>query len=401
MLEGKRIILGVTGSIAVYKAVMLASKLTQASAQVDVIMTEAATRFVAPLTFQALTGHPVYTDMWQTDHSGGLGTHIAHIGLAHEADLLAIAPATAQTIAKLALGLADNLLTVTGLAARCPILVAPAMDAGMYENPVTQVHVDTLRERGVTIAGPAWGRMASGLEGYGRFLEPDELFGYCRQALGKWGKLTGRHVVVTAGPTREPLDPVRFISNHSSGKQGFALAQAAVDFGAEVTLIAGPVDLPTPIGVERVDVQSVQDMLEAVLSHIDSAAALLMAAAPADFRPMETVTQKLKKEVGMETLALTGTPDILQHVAESDRRPHVVVGFAAETENLIENARAKLGKKKVDLIVANDVSEPDAGFGVDTNRVTLITSGETTPLPLLSKEEVSEYVLDWVANRLS
>ena len=401
MLRDKRIILGITGSIAVYKAATLASRLTQEEALVDVIMTEAATRFVAPMTFQALTGRPVYADMWQTEHGGGLETHIAHVGLAHEADLLAIAPATAQTIAKIAMGLADNLLTVTALAARCPILIAPAMDAGMFENPVTQAHLAALRERGVAIAGPAWGRMASGLEGLGRFLEPDEVLGHCRAALGQSGPLAGRRVVVTAGPTREPLDPVRFISNRSSGKQGFALAQAAIDYGAATTLITGPVDLPTPVGAERVDVETVQEMLDAVLAHIEGADALLMAAAAADFRPEQAADQKLKKEAGLEALALVATPDILMHVAESAHRPRVVVGFAAETQDLIENARAKLSRKKLDLIVANDVSAVDAGFGVDTNRVTLVAPGQATPLPLMPKAEVAEYVLDWVAERLA
>jgi phosphopantothenoylcysteine decarboxylase/phosphopantothenate--cysteine ligase len=401
VLQDKRIILGVTGSIAVYKAAMLASHLTQAEAHVDIIMTEAAVRFVTPLTFQALTGRPVYTDMWQAEHGGGLETHIAHVGLASEADLLVIAPATAQTIAKIALGLADNLLTVTALAARCPVLIAPAMDVGMFENPATQAHLTTLRGRGVHIAGPAWGRMASGQEGLGRFLEPDELLGHCRLALGHGGRLTGCRVVVTAGPTHEPIDPVRFISNHSSGKQGFALAQAAIDLGAEATLITGPVNLPTPIGAQRVDVQSAQEMLDAVLEHIAGADALLMAAAVSDFRPEQITDQKLKKETGLEALTLAPTPDILMHVAESERRPHIVVGFAAETQDLIDNARAKLTRKGLDLIVANDVSAEDAGFGVDTNRVTLITSGQLTTLPLLSKAEVAEHILDWVAKRLT
>jgi phosphopantothenoylcysteine decarboxylase/phosphopantothenate--cysteine ligase len=401
VLQDKKIILGVTGSIAAYKAATLASRLTQAEAQVEVIMTEAATRFVAPLTFEALTGRPVYTDMWRTEQSGGLGTHVTHVGLAYEADLLVVAPATAQTMAKIALGLADNLLTVTALAARCPILIAPAMDAGMFENPVTQAHLTSLRERGVHIAGPAWGRMASGQEGLGRFLEPDEMLGHCRLALGHGGRLAGCHVVVTAGPTYESIDPVRFISNHSSGKQGFALAQAAIDLGAKTTLITGPVALPTPVGAQRIDVQSGQEMLDAVLAQIDDADALLMAAAVADFSPAQTADQKFKKDAGPETLTLTHTPDILIHVAESENRPRVVVGFAAETQDLVENARAKLSRKKLDLIVANDVSEKDAGFGVDTNRVTLITSGQMTTLPLLSKAEVAEHILDWVAKRLT
>jgi phosphopantothenoylcysteine decarboxylase/phosphopantothenate--cysteine ligase len=239
ILAEKRIILGVTGSIAAYKAVAVASQLTQAGARVDVIMTEAATRFVTPLTFQALTGRPVYTSLWGTD-SGGMETHIAHVGLAHEADLLLIAPITAQSIARLAHGLADDLLSVTALAARCPVVIAPAMDVGMYEAPATQANLDVLRERGVTIAGPTVGRMASGFEGPGRLIEPEEIVGHCRYALGQGGQLAGRRVVVSAGPTQEPLDPVRYLTNYSSGRQGFALAQAAVDAGAEVTLISGP-----------------------------------------------------------------------------------------------------------------------------------------------------------------
>ena len=405
ILEGKRIILGVTGSIAAYKAATVVSHLTQAGAEVDVIMTEAATRFVTPLTFQALTGRPVYTTMWETETGGGLGTHIAHVGLAHSADLLAIAPATAQTIARVALGLADDLLSVTALAARCPILIAPAMDVGMYANPATQAHVESLRVRGVHIAGPAPGRMASGLEGLGRLLEPEEIIGHCRYVLGRSGPLRGRRVIVSAGPTREPLDPVRFLSNYSSGKQGFALAQAALDRGAEVTLISGPVSLPTPVGAHRINVEDAEAMLDAVLAQAagpNRADALLMSAAVADFHPAQVAGHKLKKLDETEyVLPLARTTDILYEVSQAEDRPKVVVGFAAESENLIANAQEKLSRKKLDLIVANDITAADAGFGADTNRVLLITTERIEELPLMSKQAVAEQVLDWVSARLS
>ncbi len=413
ILTNKRIILGVTGSIAAYKAVVIASQLTKAGAQVDVVMTESAMRFVAPLTFEALTGRPVYTSMWETNTSGGLGTHIAHIGLAHEADLMVVAPITAQTIAKLALGLGDNLLSVTALAARCPILIAPAMDVGMYENAVTQEHVETLRSRGVHIAGPTVGRMASGLEGLGRFIEPEEVVGHCRWVLGRhYGSLRGRRVVVSAGPTREPIDPVRFVSNHSSGRQGFAIAQAAVDAGAKVSLISGPVSLPTPTGVERIDVGSTLEMFEAVLAQStgdNQADALIMAAAVADFRPAAVSEQKIKKEEGSTQLRLDGlpleigltqNPDILMAVAEQRIRPRVTVGFAAESQDLLENAQHKLARKNLDLIVANDITAEDAGFAVDTNRVHFVTPVGAEELPLMSKNAVAERIIRWVADRL-
>ncbi len=405
VLAGKRIVLGVSGSIAAYKAAMIASHLTQQGALVDVIMTASAMRFVAPLTFQALTGRPVYTSMWETETAGGLGTHIAHVGLAHEADLLLIAPATAHTLARLAHGLADDLLSVTALAAHCPIVIAPAMDAGMYAAAATQANVETLRARGVTFAGPTTGRMASGLEGLGRMVEPEEVIGYCRYVLGRSGPLRGRRVVVTAGPTREALDPVRFLSNRSSGRQGFAIAQAALDAGAEVTLIAGPVGLPTPVGAQRVDVTSAQEMEEAVLAHAagdEPADALIMAAAVADFRPAQSSAHKIKKAEAERTLhlELTHTPDILMSVARQARRPRVVVGFAAESRDLIANAQAKLARKRLDLIVANDITAPDAGFEVATNRVHFVTAEGVEALPLMSKEEVAARLMAWVAKRL-
>ncbi len=406
LLHDRCVLLGVTGGISAYKACTLASRLTQAGAQVDVVMTEAAVRFVTPLTFQSLTGRPVYTGLWgalnaAVGEDSILPTHIVHVGLAEVADLMVVAPATANTIAKLAVGLADNLLTTLALAARCPILLVPAMDVGMWSHPATQANVATLRERGVHFAGPARGRMASGLEGKGRMVEPDEILGHIRLVLGREGPLAGRRVVVTAGPTHEPLDPVRFISNPSSGRQGIALAQAALDRGATVTLIAGPTQLPTPVGAERVDVTTARDMHDAVLSAAERADALLMAAAVADYRPPAAVSQKIKKGKDDLTLHLTRTPDVLSAVAArraETGRPHIVVGFAAESENLMENARAKLAAKNLDLIVANDITAQDAGFAVATNRVIILDreGGQEEP-GLTSKSAVAEAVLERVA----
>lgn len=397
LLRDRRILLGVTGGIAAYKICTLASHLTQAGAHVDVVMTEAATRFVTPLTFQALSGRPVYTDLWGTPGTG-LPTHIAHVGLAHAAELLVVAPATANTLAKLANGLADNMLTTLALAATCPVLVAPAMDAGMWTHPATQANIAELRARGVHVAGPARGRMASGLEGEGRLIEPDELLGYVRWVLGQAGDLAGQRVVVTAGPTRESVDPVRFVSNPSSGRQGFALAQAALDRGAIITLVAGPTPLRTPVGAERVDVTSAEDMRDATLNACVTADLLLMAAAVADYHPHVVAPHKIKKGEADLTLRLTRTPDVLAAIAtqrEATGFPRVVVGFAAETQDLVENARAKLAAKRLDLIVANDITAPEAGFGWETNRVVLIPrDGNVEELPLMSKTAVAEAVLD-------
>ena len=401
LLDNRHIVLGICGGIAAYKICTLASRLTQAGARVDVVMTEGATRFVTPLTFQALTGRPVYTDLWRAPEpvaDGGLPTHIAHVGLGHAAELLLIAPATANTLAKLAHGLAEDLLSTLALAARCPTLIAPAMDVGMWAHPATQANVALLRERGAHFAGPAQGRMASGLEGPGRLVEPDALLGHVRYVLGRGGALDGRHVVVTAGPTREPLDPVRFLSNPSSGRQGFALAQAALDRGAQVTLISGPTPLPTPVGATRVDVRTTQDMHAATLAACAAADLLLMAAAVADYRPAVTAPHKLKKGAADLSLALTRTPDILSAVAARRAeigRPRVVVGFAAETQDLRANAQAKLRAKNLDLIVANDVSASDAGFAAATNRVLLIQRDrEITELPLMPKAAVADAVLE-------
>lgn len=399
VLKGRRIILGVTGGIAAYKVADLASKLTQAGAQVDVVMTAAATRFVTPLTFHALTGRPVWTDWWAPTPE----TAIPHVTLGEVAELVVIAPATADFLAKMAHGLADDLLSALCLSTRAPILVAPAMDVGMWGHPATQENVERLRSRGVAIAGPAYGRMASGLEGWGRMIEPMELLGHIRRILGREGPLAGKHVVVTAGPTYEPIDPVRFIGNRSSGKQGFALAQAALDRGAEVVLITGPVTLETPVGARRIDVGTAAEMAEAVWRECTEADVLLMAAAVADYRPAQMQPLKIKKGAAL-SLELTSTLDILEGVAarRAERgKPRVVVGFAAETGDVLRNAQMKLQAKGLDLIVANDVTEPGAGFAVETNRVTLIDAhGRAEPLPRMSKAAVAEVILDRVVQLL-
>ena len=388
IFAGKHILLGVTGSIAAYKAVELASKLTQAGAQVDVILTPSAEKFVTPLTFQSVTGRKAFTeaDLW------GGQAHVLHVGLGHIADLLAIIPVTANTIAKLAHGLADNLLTVTALAARCPLLVAPAMDVGIYSNAATQENVRILKERGVYFAGPAEGRMASGLTGLGRLLEPGELLGHLRLLLGRQGPLAGKKVVVTAGGTQEPLDPVRVLTNRSSGKQGYAVAQAAIDAGGNVVLVSAPTALTPPVGARFIQAESAQSMLEAVQVEAAGADVLVMAAAVADFRPRQAARNKLKKHDGVPQLELEATPDILEAITKlGNSRPHLMVGFAAESRDLLKNARSKLKSKHLDLLVANDISASDAGFGVDANRVTLLFPDATEEsLPLMEKDEVAE-----------
>jgi len=404
ILRGKRVVLAATGSIAVYKAVDLASKMTQAGALVDVIMSEAAERFVTPLTFQSVTGQPVYDSLWQSSGGGALPTHIAHVGLGEAADLLVVAPATANTLAKLAAGAADDLLTVTALAARCPLLLAPAMDGGMYQHPATQANLRTLTERGALLIEPEEGRFASGLIGRGRLPETATLLGHIRLALAQRGALAGLRVIVTAGGTREPIDPVRYITNESSGKQGYALAQAALDAGAAVTLVSAARDLPAPVGARMVAVDSARAMQAAVLEEAGQADALLMAAAVADFRPASVAEQKIKKSdnpaEGM-IVELARNPDILLAVKEqrpSSGRPLVVVGFAAESEDLLDNAAGKLAKKGLDLIVANDISATDAGFRVDTNRVVLLdSSGAQQSVELASKTTIAEIVIGRVA----
>jgi phosphopantothenoylcysteine decarboxylase/phosphopantothenate--cysteine ligase len=401
VLDGRRVLLGVSGSIAAYKGAELASKLTQAGAQVDTILTQAGSEFVTPLSFQSLTGRRAFVDRDLWEHEG----HVVHIQLAKQAELCVIAPATANTLAKLAIGMADNLLSLTALALDCPLLLAPAMDAGMYEHPATQANITTLQDLGTTIIGPEIGRMASGREGWGRMTEPDSLIGYIRLALGKQSSLAGVKVVVTAGGTSEAIDPVRAITNRSSGKQGIALAQAALDLGAEVTLVAGRTDLSTPVGAERINVGSAQEMQEATLTAVEGATVLIMAAAVADFRPTARAAEKIKRKDGNLELKLEPTEDILQAVKaqrERTEHPEFVIGFAAESQDLVANAEKKLKDKGLDLIVANDISAKDAGFSVDQNRVVILdTDGGKHAVDLQPKSKVAEIVLDRVVELLS
>lgn len=398
ILSGKRILLGVTGSIAAFKAADLASKLTQSGAEVDVVLTGAGEKFVTPLTFQSVTGRRAFTDkdLW------GDEAHVLHVNLGKKADLLVIAPCTANTIAKMTHGIADSLLTVTALAATCPILVAPAMDGGMFDHPATQENLETLQTRGVLVAGPAAGHLASGLTGIGRMLEPMDILGHVRWALGKNGKLAGKKVIVTAGGTQEAIDPVRVITNHSSGKQGYALAQAALDEGAEVTLITTPTGLNPPIGARVVRVKSAQDMLDALMN--ETADALVMAAAAADFRPKETAKDKLKKRDGIPQIQLEAAPDILKAISSQGgvpKRFRVMAGFAAESRDLLQNASEKLKSKGLDLIAANNISAQDAGFAVETNRITLLfADGSQENLPLMSKTEAAEKIVAHIARLL-
>jgi phosphopantothenoylcysteine decarboxylase / phosphopantothenate---cysteine ligase len=391
ILEGKSIVLGVTGGIAAYKAAALCSALVKAGSLVDVILTGAACEFVAPLTFQALTRRPVVTEMFALLAE----TEIGHVSLAKRADLLLIAPATANTVAKMAAGLADNMLTTTALATPAPILLAPAMESQMWDNPLTQANLDRLRRlRDVIVVGPAEGRLASGASGVGRMAEPDDILDAARWVLGRRGPLAGRRVVVTSGGTREPLDPVRYLGNRSSGQMGNALAYAARDLGAQVILIR-TTGGPTPYGVEPVEVETAAEMAMAVMAALPAADVLLMAAAVADYRPVSVAEQKIKKGEGDLAVQLERTADILSRVAQERRPDQLIVGFAAETENLVANARAKLEKKQLDLIVANDARQ---AMGAATNQVTLITAqGEIERWPVLVKEALAERLLDRVA----
>jgi len=402
LLSGKRVLLGITGGIAAYKAADLCSKLVQAGALVDVIMTEAATRFVSPLTFSALSGRPARVDMW----SEAGGDAIPHVHMAAAADLVIIAPLSANTLAKLALGLADNLLTSTMLATAAPWVLAPAMESHMWSNPITQAHVNTLHARGAAFVGPGSGHLASGAEGVGRMAEPAEIIAGARALLARDGALKGRTVLVTAGGTQEAIDPVRYITNASSGRMGVSLAEAARDMGAKVVMVYAPLAVPLPVGVELVPARSTVEMCEAVLARLSAIDILIGAAAVADFRPAEAAAQKIKKLPGQDglLLSLVRTPDILGAVAEVralSGTPRVVIGFAAETRDLLANAAAKLAAKRLDLIVANDVTEPGSGFAADDNRVTLLyADGSQEALPLLPKPIVAERVLGVALNLL-
>ena len=393
--ENKSVVLGVTGSIACYKAVDLASKLAQAGALVDVILTRGAANFVTPLTFRSITHRPVVTDMFDADAE----LSVEHVALARRADIVVVAPATAHTIAKVAQGLADDMLTTTLLATAAPVVVAPAMDGHMYDNSATQENLERLKSRGITIVGPARGHLASGMEGAGRLVEPSEIMGHIAAALGRDGDLAGRTIVVSAGGTSEPIDPVRIITNRSSGKQGYAIAEAARDRGADVKLVTAATALPSPPATEIFPVETVAQMREAVLNACQDADALIMAAAVSDYRPAETAEQKIKKGAGSNglTLRLAENPDFMLEVPDRV----VKVGFAAESQDLLENARKKLISKGLALIAANDITATDSGFATDANKVTLLDrEGGCEELPLISKYEVGHRILDRVVKVL-
>jgi phosphopantothenoylcysteine decarboxylase/phosphopantothenate--cysteine ligase len=389
-MSQRNVVLGVTGSIAAYKAADLASRLTQAGFSVHTVMTENATKLVTPATLRALTGRPVATGMFDLSNPFS----IEHVSLAEIADALVIAPATANVIAKLAHGIADDLLTCTALATRAPILIAPAMHTAMWENPATQANVETLRERGVAFAGPAVGRLASGGHGAGRMAPVDDILDEIGALLGRHGSLEGRRVVVTAGGTREAIDPVRFLGNRSSGKMGYAVAAAARDRGACVTLISAPVTIHRPAGVRMIDVTTADEMLAAVEQALPGSDVLIMAAAVADFTPAKALSKKAKKGNAPLSIDLRRTPDILEAVREVPVK--VRVGFAAETENLLENARDKLTRKNLDLVVANDVGGEDSPFGSDENQAILVGRTDAAPTPRLSKRALADLILDRV-----
>ncbi len=395
-LENKSVVLGVSGSIAAYKAADLASKLTQAGALVDVVMTASSVKFIAPLTFQSITHRPAVTDIF--DPKSAMG--IDHVEIAERADVVVVAPATANSIAKLAWGLADDAVSTTVLATRAPVVVCPAMDGNMYDNPATQENLDRLRSRGITVAGPGRGRLASGLSGMGRLLETPEILGHVRLVLGRDGDLAGCNILVSAGGTQEAIDPVRYISNRSSGKMGYAIAEAARDRGARTVIVSAPNALPDPVDVKVVKVSTALEMRDAIAVEVEDADALIMAAAVADWRPVEVADHKMKKGAATTmTLELKVTPDILSSVGGDGL---VKVGFAAESGDLETNARAKLRSKELHLIAANDITAADGGFGADTNRVVLMgPDGQSEDLELMSKYEVGHRILDRVVELIA
>ncbi len=392
MLKGKHVLLGVTGGIAAYKAADLASRLMKQHAEIHVIMTEHAMEFITPLTFDALTHTRTVTDTFDRQHS----YEVEHISLANQADVVIIAPATANVIAKLANGMADDMLTTTVLAAKCPKLLAPAMNTNMYENPVTQENLDKLRRFGWEIIEPDEGYLACGTTGKGKMVQPEVLVEAVDHAIAHERDMNGIRLLVTAGPTQEALDPVRYLTNHSSGKMGYAVAEAAAARGADVVLVTGKTNLSKPMYAKTIEITSARDMYEAVTSHAEESDLIVKAAAVADFRPAETADEKMKKQdFGNElSIPLERTDDILAWLGEHRRDDQVLCGFSMETQHMLENSRAKLRKKHLDLIAANNVKEQGAGFEVDTNRLTLIEADRETELPLMTKYEAADALLD-------
>lgn len=389
MLTGKTILLGITGGIAAYKSAALTSALVKLHANVEVVMTENATKFITPLTFEQLTGRKTLVDTFDRNF-----THqVEHISLADRTDLVIVAPATANVCAKLAHGLADDMLTTTILACKCPKLIAPAMNTNMYENPVTQDNLQLLRKYGWNVIEPASGRLACGAVGKGKMPDPELLVQHILQYIAYDHDLAGKKVLVTAGPTQEALDPVRYLTNHSSGKMGYAIARMAMLRGAEVTLITGPTAITPPPFVTVIQVISAQEMFEAVIANANEADIIIKAAAVADYTPADYVDQKIKKSDTDLSIPLNRTKDILKHLGMNRRKNQVICGFSMETENLLENSKKKLLSKNIDMICANSLTQSGAGFGVDTNMITIITKNEILPLPLLSKEDAANEIL--------
>ncbi|TMK65846.1 MAG: bifunctional phosphopantothenoylcysteine decarboxylase/phosphopantothenate--cysteine ligase CoaBC [Actinobacteria bacterium] len=394
-LAGRRVLLGVTGGIAAYKACVLTRLLTQAGAAVQVVMTPSATRFVGTDTFAALSGRPTYTEVWEEPGS------VLHVRLARGADVAVVAPATANVIAKLSGGIADDLLTSTLLEATCPLVVAPAMHSGMWEHPATQANVRALEERGTVVVGPASGPLAAGDEGVGRMAEPEDILAAVEEAASRGRDLAGRRIVVTAGPTWEPIDPVRFVGNRSTGRMGFAVAREAFARGADVTLVVGPGTVQPPEGPRLVEVGTAEEMRMAVLEAADDADAVVMAAAVADFRPREAAPSKLKKEGGPPGLELVPTPDILAELGEV-KGDRILVGFAAETEEVEEAGRTKLVAKRLDLLVANEVGREGTGFGSEENHAAILSrAGDDEPLREWTKAELAAAICDRLSKMLS
>lgn len=394
MLAGKHIVLGVTGSIAAYKIASLASMLMKQHADVTVIMTKNATNFINPITFESLTGNKCLVDTFDRNFE----FQVEHVSLARQTDVFLTAPASANVIAKAAHGIADDMLTTTLLACTCPKIVAPAMNTRMYQNPVVQDNLEILKRYGMEVIDPANGYLACGDTGAGKMPDPEVLYEYIIKALTP-KDMAGRKVLVTAGPTQEKLDPVRYISNHSTGKMGYAIARQAMLRGAEVTLVSGKVNLQPPMGVRMVPVVSAADMAQAVKADAQEQDIIIKAAAVADYRPAVTADEKLKKKDDEMNLVLERTEDILAWLGEHRRPGQFLCGFSMETENLLENSRAKLEKKKIDMIVANNLRQDGAGFGTDTNVVTILTKNDTVELPIMSKEEVADRLLDCILSK--
>lgn len=397
MLKNKTVLLGVTGGIAAYKAAALASLLVKQHASVEVIMTENATKFVTPLTFEQLTGNRTMVDTFDRNFSH----QVEHISLAERTDLVIIAPATANVCAKLAHGLADDMLTTTVLACRCPKLIAPSMNTNMFENPVTQDNLETLKKYGWSVIEPASGRLACGAVGKGKLPEPDELLQHILKSIAMPHDLLGKKVLVTAGATRESIDPVRYITNHSTGKMGYAIAKAAMLRGAEVTLISGQTSIATPLFVDVINITSAEDMFNAVAKNAENADFIFKAAAVADYTPTDYSDNKIKKKDGDMSISLKRTRDILAYLGQNRRDNQIICGFSMETENMLENSRQKLLKKNVDMICANNLKVEGAGFGVDTNIITVITANNVTELPLQSKDSAANAIIDEAVNFLN